>query len=206
MPRTRTRTQRIETPPSARRTGSNPRALPGEDATADLVLRQRGRAAVEPLVEVELEPLLEEAELFEPGAREHVDELPRSGSDVGAVPGALDLLVPAGALRLGIGRVVGRDHDAARRDERDQGADEREGILDVVDDEARDRGVERASAQVEDGALVEARMPAEPLAALPRAPHHLRRQIDTVHRMTRGEERLRDEPGAAARVEQPRPG
>ena len=96
--------------------------------------------------------------------------------------------------------------DAARHDARDLGAHERERIRDVVDDEARDGGVERPGAKVEHGALVEARVLAEPRAALPRAAHHLRREVDAVHEMPRAEERLRDEPGAAARVEEPRAG
>ena len=105
---------------------------------------------------------------------------------MGPIPGALDLLVPAGALRIGIRRVVGRDHDAARRDERNLRAHERERILDVVDDEARDGGLERAGAKVEHGALVEPRVLAKPLAPLTRAPletpkdREVSRAMDTV--------------------------
>jgi len=106
-------------------------------------LVERGRSAIEPLVEVELERVLLQPDAAKARAPEGVHQL--AGGEVAhvrAIARAFDLLVPASRGGIRIAHLIAGDQHTAGAQPRRLRPQERDGIDDVVQHEPRHAGVE----------------------------------------------------------------
>lgn len=99
-----------------------------QELIANLGLGCGWRPPVEPLVEVEREWLLDQADLDQARRSQEVDDRAQGEIlGVGPVPLAFDGVLAVGEGRVGVGRVVAQDDEASGSDQLGLTSDERRG-------------------------------------------------------------------------------